>query len=67
MPRFALHTLLAGLVLLWGCHEQPRTQTAQQHADSLAVKVLADEYPDLIEQFNADSAKARMLVLLSPT
>lgn len=66
-PSKLAAVLIGFILLLCGCQERPRTPTAQQYADSLAVKVLAQDYAALREQFNADSTKVRLLALLSPT
>jgi hypothetical protein len=60
-PRWLL------LLVLLGCRDNPPATRQSQHNEILAVQNFERDYSALAEQFNADSAKVRMLMMLSPT
>lgn len=65
MRRCASWLCLFLLFVLPGCSENsPKTQ---QRNDVPAVQNLERGYSALMAQFNADSAKVRMVMMLSPT
>lgn len=59
-PRWLL------LLVLLGCRDNPPS-TQQQRAAVSVVQNLERDYSALVAQFNADSAKVRMLLMLAPT
>jgi hypothetical protein len=59
-PRWLL------LLVLLGCRDNPPA-TQPQRNDVPAVHTLKRDYSALVAQFNTDSAKVRMLMMLSPT
>ncbi len=67
MRRFGRGLCLFLLLVLLGCRDNvSRTQHPQRN-DVPAVQNLERDYSTLVAQFNADSAKVRMLLMLSPT
>jgi hypothetical protein len=56
--------LLLSLALL-SCGEKP--QTARNNENNSAAANLSCDIPDLAEQFDNDSTKTRLVLLLSPT
>ena len=54
------------LPLFLGCRDNPPA-TQPQRDGIPAVQKLERDYSALVAQFNADSAKVRMLLMLSPT
>jgi hypothetical protein len=68
MQRCARWLCLFLLFVLLGCGDNSnKTQQPQQRNDVPAVQNLERGYSALVAQFNADSAKVRMLLILSPT
>jgi hypothetical protein len=64
--RFNHWCFLFLFLLLVGCRNNPPA-TQPQRNDVPAVQNLERDYSALVAQFNADSAKVRMLMMLSPT
>jgi hypothetical protein len=67
MHRFDrwLYLLLAWL--LFGCRDNRPATQQQQHAEIPAIQILDQDDSAMVAQFNADAAKVRMLMMLSPT
>jgi hypothetical protein len=68
MQRSARWLCLFLLLVLCGCRDNsPATQQQQQHAEGSAIQNLDQDYSAMVAQFNADSAKVRAVIMLSPT
>ena len=67
MRRFDRWLCLLFLLTLFNCRDNPPATKQQQDLNIPPVQNLDSSYSQLVARFNADSAKARLLMLLSPT
>jgi hypothetical protein len=67
MHRCARRSRWLLLLVLLGCRDNPPATRQPQRNQIPAVQSFERDYSALVEQFNADSAKVRMLMMLSPT
>ncbi len=65
MHRFGCWFYLALVFYLFGCRDNP--PATQQQAEAPALQNLDQDYSAMVAQFNEDSAKVRVVIMLSPS